>query len=131
MTPEEVAREIVAGLWTAAHRAAVLTTTLRCRGGRAEGRRSVPDRLTRVAGEVVRGLQSGALSVEAGRAAGAEARLVGGLHVAATAEEMTALVAAALRAGDNAWVDCSPDAPPGAPVLYLRSRADPSHPRLA
>jgi hypothetical protein len=92
-----------------------------------EDRPAVLARLDQVVAAVVRGLAAGTLAVADARAQVAAAGFIEAVHVAEAAEELAGQVAGIIRAGDNVWVDCSPE---GGTVVYLRWWADPSHPRL-
>lgn len=135
----EVAGRLAREAWAAASRVAVVTCTLRRpgrgrsaagsnRGGwRQEERRAVLVRLDEITAQVVRGLTAGTLSPAEARTRVANAGFADAVRIAITVEELAVVLDEVMRAGDNIWVDCSPD---GRGVIYLRWASDPSHPKF-
>jgi hypothetical protein len=122
---EAFARQCAESAWLAGCRFGVVTSTFP-QAGRGRSL-AVLARLDQIAAEVVRELADGTIEVQEARARITEAGFDGAIHIAASAGELGAVIAAVMRAGDNVWTDCSPD---GLGIAYLRWWSDPNHPRF-
>ena len=101
------------------------------RGWRFEERIGELEKFNVFVGELVGGLALGSLTVEAVRQRIDETAYADFVCVAESMDQMIALFAAYLRAGDNVWVEgWTPRGGQGNRVFHLRSWYDRSHPRI-